>query len=298
MTTYLGAEGTPLNAAVGRIVLIAAARRVREPGAKFDTILVLEGEQGVGKSTAIKILAGDENFSDQNILTLDPKAQMELLEGIWFYEICELEGISRAETSKVKAFAPRAVDQGRPAYGRFKETRPRQTVFIGTTNDDKYLRDMTGNRRFWPVKVGTIDLGALQRDRDQLFAEAAYWEEKGESLVLAEELWPLAHTEQEARLEDDPWIDALSDLHPKDLEQVGGMVRISTSWLLEINLSIAKDRQQQYHTKRLAAVMRKLGWKGPALIKMEDGSVVRGYQRPLTDWGDPDDPQFKRKPKF
>ena len=92
MATYLGAEDTPLNAAIGRIVLIAAARRVREPGVKFDTILVLEGEQGVGKSTAIKILAGPENFSDQNILTLDGKAQMELLEGVWLYEICELEG--------------------------------------------------------------------------------------------------------------------------------------------------------------------------------------------------------------
>jgi len=295
VTTYLGVEDTPLTAAIGRIMLIAAVRRVREPGVKFDTILVLEGEQGVGKSTSIKILAGAENFSDQNILTLDPKAQMELLEGVWFYEICELEGLSRADTAKVKAFASRAVDQGRPAYGRFKETRRRQTVFIGTTNDDKYLRDMTGNRRFWPVKVGKIDLEALQRDRDQLFAEAVHWEEKGEPIVLAEELWPLAQTEQEARLEDDPWTDILSDLHPKDLNQVGGTVRISSTQLLELNLGIARDRQQQFHAKRLAAVMRKLGWKGPTLIKMEEGSTVRGYQRPLSDWGDPDDPQFKRE---
>jgi hypothetical protein len=136
MTTYLGAEDTPLNAAIGRTVLLAAVRRVREPGVKFDTILVLEGEQGVGKSTAIVMLAGSENFSDQNILTLDGKAQMESLEGVWLYELCELEGLSRAETSKVKAFASRSVDHGRPAYGRFKETRYRQTVFIGTTNDD------------------------------------------------------------------------------------------------------------------------------------------------------------------
>jgi len=179
MTEYLGADATPLNAAIGRIVLIAAVRRVREPGAKFDSILVLEGEQGVGKSSAIKILAGPENFSDQNILTLDPKAQMELLEGVWIYELCGLEGLSRAETSKVKAFASRSADHSRPAYARFKESRPRQTIFIGTANDDKYLRDMTGNRRFWPVKVGKIDLEALQRDHDQLFAEAAYWGGEG-----------------------------------------------------------------------------------------------------------------------
>jgi hypothetical protein len=297
MTTYLGAEDTPLNAAIGRIVLVAAVRRVRQPGVKFDTILVLEGKQGVGKSTAIKILAGPENFSDQNILTLDPKAQMELLEGVWIYELCELEGLSRAETSKVKAFASRSVDQGRPAYGRFKETRPRQVVFIGTTNEDKYLRDMTGNRRFWPVKVDQIDLEALERDRDQLFAEATLEEEKDESLVLPEELWPAAETEQEARLEDDPWLDVLSELHPSDSDQVAGMVRVSSIRLLEFPLGLEPNRQQQFHAKRLATVMRKLGWQGPALVKMEDGSTVRGYQRPLTDFGDPDDPALQHKPK-
>jgi predicted P-loop ATPase len=298
MSTYLGAEQTPLNSAIGRIVLIAAVRRVRSPGVKFDTILVLEGKQGVGKSSAVKILAGPENFSDQNILTLESKAQMELLEGVWIYELCELEGLSRAETSKVKAFASRSADHGRPAYGRFKERRPRQAVFVGTTNDDQYLRDTTGNRRFWPVKVAKIDLDGLNRDRDQLFAEAAHWEEKGESLVLPEELWSAAQIEQEARVEDDPWIDILSKLHPSDLDQVAGMVRVASSHLLWFTLDLKADRQQQFHLKRLAALMRKLGWEGPAPIKMADGSVVRGYQRPLSDWGNPDDPSFKHNPMF
>lgn len=299
LTMYLGAADTPLNSAIGGIVLKAAVRRVREPGTKFDSILVLEGAQGGGKSSAIKILAGAENFSDQDILTLDPKAQMEALEGVWLYEICELEGISRADTSKVKAFASRAVDQGRPAYARFKESRPRQTVFIGTTNDDKYLRDMTGNRRFWPVKVGTIDLASLAQDRDQLWAEAAYWEAKGEGIILDESLWPLAQIEQEARLEDDPWLDKLSQLEPRYHDQVAGFVRAPTTDLLEREIGLPPERQQQFHTKRLAGVMRKIGWEGPMLIKMEDGRVVRGYQRPLSAWGDPLDPQFKRvAPKF
>jgi hypothetical protein len=298
MSNYLGAEKSPLNSAIGRIVLIAAVRRIRSPGEKFDTILVLEGKQGVGKSTAIKILAGPENFSDQNILTLDSKGQMELLEGVWIYELCELEGLSRAETSKVRAFASRSVDHGRPAYGRFKATRPRQTVLIGTTNEDRYLRDATGNRRFWPVKVEKIDLEGLQRDRDQLFAEAAHWEEKGESLVLPEELWPAAQIEQDARVEDDPWMDILSKLHPSQLDQVAGMARVASSRLLEVELRLERDRQQQFHLKRLAAVMRKLGWEGPAPIKLENGSVARGYQRRLSDWGDPDDPSFKQKPMF
>jgi hypothetical protein len=290
MVTYLGAENTPLNVAMGRIVLIAAVRRVRHPGTKFDNVLVLEGAQGGGKSTAIKILAGDENFSDQDILTQDPKTQMEGLEGVWLYEISELEGLSRADTSKVKAFASRATDRGRPAYARFRESRPRQTVFIGTTNDDKYLRDMTGNRRFWPVRIGKIELEALERDRDQLWAEASDWEEKGESLILSEELWPLAQIEQEARLEDDPWLDILSELRPENLDQVGEMVRVATAWLLEVNLQILPDRQQQFQTKRLASLMRKLGWKGPAPIKMKDGRTVRGYERPTADWGDSIEP--------
>jgi len=283
LTAYMGAEATPLTNAIGRIVLIAAVRRIRQPGAKFDNILVLEGAQGGGKSTAIKLLAGAENFSDQDILTLDPKAQMEALEGVWLYEICELEGITRADTAKVKAFASRAVDQGRPAYARFKEARPRQAIFIGTTNDDKYLRDMTGNRRFWPVKVGKVDLEAIERDRDQLWAEAAYWEAKRESIVLAEELWPLAQVEQESRLEDDPWRDVLANVDLSEANLVGDFVRISTADLLSVHLEIPAERQYQSQTKRVAAVMRKLGWEGPRLLKMADGGTVRGYQRPAKD---------------
>jgi hypothetical protein len=279
LSAYLGAKDTPLNSAIGKIVLVAAIRRIMQPGVKFDTILVLEGTQGGGKSTAIKILAGEENFSDQEILSLDPKAQMEALEGVWLYEIAELEGISRADTAKVKAFASRAVDQGRPAYARFKEKRPRQTIFIGTTNDDKYLRDMSGNRRFWPVAVGKIDLAALSQDRDQLWAEAANWEAKGESLILAEEMWPLAQAEQEARLEDDPWLDSLAKIGPDKCELVAGYLRIPSQTILESVLSIPTERQQQYHPKRLAGLMRKLGWEGPRPLKMKDGSVLRAYQR-------------------
>ncbi len=283
MTTYMGAAASPLTNAIGRIALIAAVRRIRQPGTKFDNILVLESDQGTGKSTMIKIMAGAENFSDQDILTLDPKAQMEALEGVWLYEICELEGLSRADTAKVKAFASRAVDQGRPAYARFKEARPRQAILIGTTNDDKYLRDTTGNRRFWPVKVEKVSLDALIRDRDQLWAEAAYCEAKGESIVLAEDLWPLAQVEQELRLEDDPWLDALSNLDLNEGNVVGEFVRVSTADLLRLQLEIPQERQQQYQTKRLAAVMRKLGWQGPMLLKSSGGETFRGYQRPLKD---------------
>jgi hypothetical protein len=258
MAVYLGADDTPLTRAIGRIVLVAGVRRIRHPGVKYDTIVVLEGAQGTGKSSALVILAGPENFSDQDILTLDPKAQMEAMEGIWIYEIGELQGLSRADTTKVKAFASRSVDRGRPAYGRFRENRPRQTVFIGTTNEDQYLRDPTGNRRFWPVRTGTIDLEALRRERDQLWAEAASLEAGGVAISLDQALWVEAQVEQEARMEDDPWIDVLSRV-AGDL--VSGHERISSNLLLEVKLQIPPERQQQYHLKRLAGAMRKLGWK-------------------------------------
>lgn len=202
------------------------------------------------------------------------------MEGIWIYELCELEGLSRADTNKVKAFASRAVDRARPAYARFREDKHRQNIFVGTTNDDKYLRDTTGNRRFWPVKTGTIDLAGLERDRDQLWAEAAYWEAKGESIQLSQDLWQVAAKEQESRLEDDPWMHSLSEVRGK---QMGEYIRISSSDLLTLVLAIPAERQQQYHLKRLAQLMRKLGWEGPSLLKFPDGKPQRGYQRKMGD---------------
>ncbi|MFT3987969.1 VapE domain-containing protein [Aestuariivirga sp.] len=284
LTTYLGAPNAEFVRAVGKIMLVAAVRRVRRPGIKFDTIIVLEGTQGSGKSTALRLLAGDENFSDQDILTLDAKAQVEAMAGVWIYELCELEGLHRAESNKVKAFASRAVDRARPSYGRYREDSPRQNIFVGTTNDDKYLRDLTGNRRFWPVKAGNIDLGAIARDRDQLWAEAAYLEAKGESINLPEGLWPEATKEQDARLEDDPWFDQLSDLHGEVFE---GDERKSTADILEHCLKLTPATQQAYHTKRLAQIMRKLGWEGPKLLKFSKGAVARGYRRPAGSGGPP-----------
>ena len=274
LAQYLGAESTVLHSEIGEIVLVAAVRRVRKPGVKFDTILVLEGRQGSGKSTALTILAGDEHFSDQEILALDPKAQMEAVEGIWIYELGELQGLKKAETDRVKAFASRRVDRGRPAYARFREDRPRQTIFIGTTNDEQYLRDATGNRRFWPVKTGMIDLNALKRDRDQLWAEAAHLEAEGRALTLPEELWTTAAEAQEARMLDDPWLDFLRSARGR-IE--GGMERLASADALS-GLNLSSERQDPYSAKRIVPMMRKLGWDGPKNIRI-GGKVQRGYDR-------------------
>ena len=209
---YFGAADTPFNRSVGMKPLIAAVRRVRKPGTKFDSVLVLEGPQGSGKSTALRILAGAENFSDQGVLCADEKTQMEALEGMLIVELSELEGMHKSDIAKVKAFLSRAEDRARPAYGRNREHRPRTCVFIGTTNDQNYLRDPTGNRRFWPVAVTSIDLDGLQRDRDQIWAEAAHLEAQGAKIELEPALYEAAAILQMERVEVDPWFDLLADV--------------------------------------------------------------------------------------
>jgi len=185
-------------------------RRAFEPGTKFDQIVVLEGAEGRGKSTALEILAGRDNFSDQKILGLGDREQQEATAGVWLYEIGELTGMRKAEIEHVKAFASRTVDRARPAYGRFRVDRPRRTVFFATTNRDDYLQSDTGNRRFWPVATSHVDLQALARDRDQLWAEAAAEEARGASLVLPEKLWKLAGEKQSERLEGDEWFELIA----------------------------------------------------------------------------------------
>ncbi len=283
---YMGAEDTPLNRAIGRIVLIAAARRVRAPGAKFDTIVILEGRQGTGKSTALRILAGPGNHSDNELLTLDTKAQMEAMEGVWIYELSEMSGLNKSEVGRMKAFASRDVDRARMSYGRFSEARGRQTIFIGTTNEHKYLKDRTGNRRFLPVKTGEIDLAALARDREQLWAEVAKLEAEGESIVLPQELWTVAAAEQEERLEDDPWQEKLALVRGR---AAGDEVRVLTSDLLGDVLGIAVERLHNGQTKRLAALMRELGWE-QAKFKIA-GKTMRGFRRPKPEEHVDDEPQ-------
>ena len=118
LSTYIGADDTELNREFGRLALIAAVRRVRSPGCKFDPILVLEGPMGTNKSKAIEILAGVENFCDQSIFGARDREQQELLAGVWLYEIAELSNIRKTEVEHIKAFASRTHDRARPAYGR------------------------------------------------------------------------------------------------------------------------------------------------------------------------------------
>ncbi len=205
---YLGAEDSPYVRAVTRKSLCAAYMRVYHPGIKFDTMIVLNGAQGIGKSTLIAALGG-EWFSDSLALSdMNDKTAAEKLQGYWILEIGELAGMKKADIDKVKAFISRQDDKYRASFGRRVTPHPRQCVFFGTTNSENgYLRDITGNRRFWNVKVsGRGKWKPWEMTGEvikQIWAEAAETAKAGEKLYLDADLEEYAKKEQREAMEQD-----------------------------------------------------------------------------------------------
>jgi predicted P-loop ATPase len=258
LTDYGGAEDNKYTRAVSALFLIAGVRRVRQPGCKYDEMLVLEQPvQGTDKSSALAVLAVNEDwFTDDLPLNADSRRVMEALRGRWVVEASELSGMRKAEVEHLKAFLSRRIDRGRPAYGRLPTEAPRQCITAGTTNKGEYLRDTTGNRRFLPIRIERFDLAALRQDRDQLWAEAAVREATGESIRLAKELWPEAANEQRQRLADDPFVAILaSHLGHRD-----GKIKAIDVWEI-LNLRGAQLTQEVY--ARTAEAMKRIGWERP-----------------------------------
>jgi predicted P-loop ATPase len=171
-------------------------------------MLLLEGEQGSVKSSTVSILGGEWAYTGY-IDPSDKDTVMNFL-GAWVIEIAELSGMNRGDQNHIKGFVTTAVDKIRPPYGRVSIPIPRQCVFIGTTNDDRYLRDESGNRRYWPVKVGATKFTELARDRDQLFAEAKILYDLGEEVYISDkELQLTERAEQMRRLVALDYEDAL-----------------------------------------------------------------------------------------
>jgi hypothetical protein len=279
MVRLLGAEDNDYNRAVGRLLVRGMVERARRPGCKFDYIVVLEGPQGSGKSSALAVLCGDPSrFSDEKLLSQNDTRRAELLQGVWLFELAELAGMKKADVEDIKAFASRTADRFRPAYARDVVQRPRRCVLVGTTNGRFVNRDETGARRFLPVETGVIDLEGLRSERDQLLAEA--WV-GADPIVLPSELWSVAAEAVDTRRAFHPWEDKLAELVPQ--QRWGGFDRCASSWLLEDVLGVPADRQTRQHSTDLAMVMQRLGWDGPKPIKVRQGGIaVRGYIRPSS----------------
>jgi predicted P-loop ATPase len=292
VSEYANCANTPFNRAAMRKTLIAAVRRARRPGCKFDNITVLESEEGWNKSTFWRVLAGDENFKDEPILGLGSREVQEQLSDIWVHESADLAGMRKAEVEKVKAFASRQEDCARAAYGYFPKRQPRHAINVATTNAETYLQSQSGNRRFWPLKVlKRIDVEKLERSRLQLWGEAATLEAKGESLTLDEKLWPAAAIEQEKRRTRDPWEEVLAELPKTVSEEKSYSVKTiqiihdlgdgrefaAAADLLTYVLKVPIDRQDRHHSMRLAEVMKRHGWERERTVI--DGVQRRGFAR-------------------
>lgn len=258
LTTYAKAEDTPYTRAVGALVLVAGVRRVRQPGVKFDEMLILESaEQGFSKSTLIEAMAvNDDWFSDSVPLNADDKVMIERSSGKWICEIGELQGMRKGEIERIRAQLSRRYDRARLAYARLPVEIPRQSILVGSTNADKnapYLQDINGNRRFWPVEVGRCDVEGFIRDRDQIWAEASLREASGASIRLSQDLWAAAGREQSARAIGNAFEDVLAP-HLGDRE---GIIWASDAWRL---LKIPVERRDS-HAGKFGKAMKALGWE-------------------------------------
>lgn len=205
LKTYLNAECDHEDylVNVSRKFLVAAVARIFQPAIKFDYMLILEGLQGIGKSTVGRILASEKWFLDSLPDLTDKDAALNL-QGIWICEMGELASMKRQDVDVTKAFISRQTDKVRPPYGKRYVESHRQCVFFGTTNAEEYLRDKTGNRRFWPVKVHEVDFEGLSADRDQLWAEAMFiYDNVGEKLYLEDEVKTQAEEIQGSRVVED-----------------------------------------------------------------------------------------------
>ncbi len=278
------AESQTYLEAISSIALMAAVKRVFEPGCKYDEMVVLESPQGLNKSSALRALCPRAAwFSDDLPLNVSSKELIERTLGKWIIESSDLSGKRKTETESLKAMLSRQVDgPARMAYARKPVERPRHFIIIGTTNAPVYLPDSTGARRFWPVKIQQFDVDALSNDRDQLWAEAVVRVTNGESIRLPKALWPAASVEQEKRHEVDPWEDRLAARVEQAIPDRPGRRRIETGDLWDA-LGVELKNQDRAGALRIAGVMQRLGYENGTM--RVEGKKVRAYiERSRNTW--------------
>lgn len=258
---YCGADDTNYTREVGKNTLIQAVARSYHPGCRADHVLILEGAQGIGKSSVVRILGG-EYYADI-VIDAHNRDTVDAMRGAWFIEFSEMEVSRRAEAQALKAFITRTTDRCRLAYMQFTFDYPRSCIFIGTINPDamgEYLSDATGNRRFWPVGCSIIRMEALRADRDQLFAEAVARYKKGEAYHIEDKhVLQEAMAEQEKRQTTEPWTDMVMEyLETNEMAQAHGLVVVKDVWLYGLRGSEAGFNKTQAH--KIGNILRSLGY--------------------------------------
>lgn len=257
--------------------MVSAIARVRKPGAKVDTMPVVNGPQGAKKSSGIRTLFGERFFSDAGLPDVRSKDAAMLIHGVWCLEYAELAGMTRQETGAIKAFLSRQSDRYRPPYGRYVQTVPRQSVVFGTVNESGYLGDATGGRRFWPLNMvdeGNVDIEWIAENRDLLWAEADWRFKNGERWWLEGFAATAAQVASDGATTEDPWVHQIQDLIAEredyalgftkleeGMPEPGPMDRIHATELLDhLNLS-ARDRNRATGSRVRTLMEHKLGFR-------------------------------------
>jgi predicted P-loop ATPase len=298
LSTYFGAADTEYTRAIGMRWVISAVARVMSPGCQVDCTLILEGPQGIGKTSGFRALVPQPSWYSDTGITPGDKDSYQNLHGVWIYGLDELDSLKRGELTKTKNFLTATRDRYRPSYGRCARSFARQNVFCGTTNESVYLTDGTGNRRYWPVRVvHAIDPLAVARDRDQLWAEALVRYEGRESWhVNTPELRALCEAEQAERVQADAWTSIVAAWLAEPIafeweedERTGRQTKrrypydMRTGVLTVDVLRYALEKPAAQITKademRAADVLKSLGYEAGKRVT-ENGARVRRYKPP------------------
>jgi putative DNA primase/helicase len=284
LVRYAGAEDSSYVRAVGRRWMISAVARTFAAGCKVDCVLILEGEQGTGKSSLASILATQPQWFFDSDLQIGEKDAPQSLRGKWIVELGELAALSRHDSARIKGFVSRQVDTYRPTYGRRALDFPRRWVAVGTTNAREYLRDDTGGRRWWPVTTGRIDLAALRTDVSQLWAEAVKLYQQGAPWhVDGAEFARACDAEQEDRYVRDPWEGPIASwlcirIRASYRENPGGSpAPVTTADVLRDAVTLDVGRWSRAEETRAGAILRRLGWV-PSGRPTIDGARKRTYE--------------------
>lgn len=262
MEIYLGATPTPYLTSVSAKWMISAVARVMRPGCKADYMIVLEGPQRQGKSRALRGLTNGHLDGDTGVQWFrDSPPEIDkddiglYMQGVWVIEIAELEAVRGKQWTKVKSFVSSQVDTFRRKFGRNIQDYPRQCVFAGSTNEDHWGGDPTGLTRFWPVHGSKIDVDGILRVRDQLWAEARFRYDEGETWWLDATTEELARAEQAERQPDDAWTERVS--------KAVGLMLVSDVSISEVldKMGLAIERQGHGEAMRTARSLHALGWE-------------------------------------